>query len=144
MLRSCMFAIAVAYKLREARIQAVCRLHVRYMHAACKLHASCANATVSVYRSGVKAARRRRADCLQPLQATPASACAEGGSRKSLEFCRIWGRTRGGRVPGTLAPGPYMAEPIYFHRRQFFLISECRVHLLVVVIFVKGVFLLRN
>ena len=56
MLVSCMFAIAIAYKLREARIQAVCRLHARYMHAACKLHAGCTNAALNVYPSDVRAA----------------------------------------------------------------------------------------
>ena len=108
MLMGCMFAIAVACKLREAPTEVVCSLHGVYMHAGCKLRARCANAARSMHLSDVSAARKQRAYYLQPLQAM--AACAAGGIRKSPEFCRIWGRTRGGEGggPGILEPGPYI------------------------------------
>ena len=51
MLMSSMFGIAVAYKLREARIQAVL-----YMHAGLKMHACCTIDALNVYSSDVRVA----------------------------------------------------------------------------------------
>ena len=104
MLMGCMFAIAVACKLREARIEVLCSLHVVYMHAGCKLRARCANAARTMHPSDVSAARSQRAHCLQLLQAM--AACAAGGIRKSPEFCRKTGAHPRGEE-GAANPGAW-------------------------------------